>query len=48
MNSLKHKFMKNMTNDQKTLFLLRIPYINSFKLYSVFEKNINLIDRNPK
>jgi hypothetical protein len=40
--------MKNMSNDQKTLFLLRIPYINSFKLYTVFKKNINLIGGNPK
>ena len=32
MNSIKHKIMKNMTNEQKTLFLLKIPYINLFKL----------------
>jgi hypothetical protein len=48
MNSLKHKFMKNMTNDQKTLFLLRIPYINSFKFHKVYQKNIDLIGGNPK
>lgn len=43
MYSIKHKIMKNMTNEQKTLFLLKIPYINLFKLYKTYKQNINLI-----
>lgn len=37
-----------MTNEQKTLLLLKIPYINLFKLHKIYEKNINLIGGNPK
>jgi hypothetical protein len=48
MNSIKHKIMKNMTNEQKTLFLLKIPYINLFKLQKTYKQNINLIGGNPK
>jgi hypothetical protein len=35
--------MKNMTNEQKTLLSLKIPYINLFKLQKIYNKNINLI-----
>jgi hypothetical protein len=35
--------MKNMTNEQKTALLLKIPYINLFKLQKIYNKNINLI-----
>jgi hypothetical protein len=48
MNSIKHKIMKNMTNEQKTLFLLKIPYINLFKLSKTYKRNINLIGGNSK
>ena len=48
MNSIKHRIMKNMTNEQKTLFLLKIPYINLFKLQKIYKKNINLMGGNPK
>ena len=48
MNSIKHRIMKNMTNEQKTLFLLKIPYINLFKLHKIYKKNINLMGGNPK
>lgn len=40
--------MKHMTNNQKTLFLLKIPNINSFKLNSIYKKNINLVGGNLK
>lgn len=48
MNSIKHRIMKNMTNEQKTLLLLKIPYINLFKLQNTYKQNINLIGGNPK
>ena len=41
MNSIKHKIMTNMTNEQKTIFLLKIPYINMFKLTLNCENKIN-------
>ena len=44
MNSIKHIIMENMTNEQRTLLLLKIPYINLFKLQKIYKKNINLID----
>lgn len=47
MNSIKHKIMTNMTNEQKTIFLLKIPYINMFKLMSNCENKIKLIDGEP-
>lgn len=47
MNLIKHRIMKNMTNEQKTLFLIKIPYINLFKLQKIYEKNINLMGGNP-
>ncbi len=40
--------MKNMTNEQKTLFLLKIPYIDLFKLSKTYERNIILRGGNPK
>jgi hypothetical protein len=48
MNSIKHRIMENMTNEQKTLFLLKIPYINLFKLSKTYERNIILRGGNPK
>ena len=48
MNSIKHRIMKNMTNEQKTLFLLKIPYIDLFKLSKTYERNIILRGGNPK
>ena len=36
-----------MTNEQKTLFLLKIPYINLFKLHKTYKQNINLIGDSP-
>ena len=36
-----------MTNEQKTLFLLKIPYINLFKLQKIYNRDINLIGGNP-
>lgn len=39
--------MKNMTNEQKTLFLLKIPYIDLFKLSKTYERNIILRGGNP-
>lgn len=32
-----------MTNEQKTMLLVKIPYINMFRLSSTYEKKINLI-----
>lgn len=46
MNTIKHKIMTNMTNDQKTMLLLKIPYINNFKLLSIYENKIKFIDNN--
>lgn len=46
MNLIKHKIMMNMTNEQKTMLLVKIPYINMFKLSSIYEKKINLIGGN--
>lgn len=40
--------MNNMTNKQKTLFLMKIPYINLFKLHKTYKQKINLIGGNPK
>jgi hypothetical protein len=40
--------MKYMTTEQKTLFLLKIPYINLFKIQKIYKKNINLMGGNPK
>lgn len=48
MNSIKHRIMKNMTNEQKTLFLLKIPFVNLFELQKIYKKNINLIGGNQK
>ena len=39
--------MKNMSNEQKTLLLMKIPYINLFKLQQTYKQNINLIGGNP-
>lgn len=36
-----------MTNDQKTILLLKIPYINMFKLTAVYDNKIKLIGGNP-
>ena len=47
MNSIKHKIMKYMTNEQRTLLLLKIPYINLFKLENTYIKNIKLIGGDP-
>lgn len=43
MNSIKYKIMANMTDDQKTILLLKIPYINMFKPISNYENKIKLI-----
>lgn len=48
MNTIKQRIMKSMTNEQKTLFLIKIPYINLFKLQKTYKQNINLIGGNPK
>ena len=37
-----------MTNEQKTMFLLKTPYINLFKLQKTYKQNINLIGGDPK
>lgn len=34
--------MRNMTNEQKTLLLLKIPYINLFKLQKIYTQEIKL------
>ena len=47
MNSIKHKIMTNMTNEQKTILLVKIPYINMFKLSSIYENKIKLIGCDP-
>ena len=44
MNSIKHKIMTHMTNEQKTLLLLKISYINMFKLSSIHENKIKFIN----
>jgi hypothetical protein len=47
MNSTKHKIMKDMTNEQKTILLVKIPYINMFELTSKYENKIKLIGGEP-
>lgn len=46
MNLTKHKIMANMTDEQKTMLLVKIPYINMFKLLSMHENKIKLIGGN--
>lgn len=46
MNTIKHKIMANMTNEQKTMLLVKIPYINMFKLSFIYENKIKLIGGN--
>jgi len=48
MNSTKHKIMKDMTDEQKTMLFVKIPYINMFKLTLNYENKIKLVCGEPK